>query len=287
MPKTLGAMKIVVVGGGVMGSGIAYVCGVRGFSVVVVEQNEEMLSRSFERIRKHVEAGISKRKLTPEEGERVMRNISGSTSIRDSCRDCDVVIEAVYEDLDLKKKVFRVLGECVPEGCVMVSNTSSLSISELCEASGRPEMVLGMHFFNPVPAMKLVEIVRGRKTSERAIAVAVGLARELGKEPVLVNDAPGFVVNRILFPLIIEAIKICEEGVATIEEIDKAMVLGANLPMGPLRLADVIGLDVCLSVLENLEKSLGDKYRPPELLRRKVSRGELGVKTGTGFYRYR
>jgi len=278
---------ISVIGCGAMGSGIAYVSASRGYSVRIVEQNDDLLQKGLKRVKEHVITGVDKGKLTPKQAEETMNRIKGTTRLSEAVERVDLAIEAVFEDMNVKKKLFAELDENCPAHAVLASNTSSLSISEMASATKRPDRVVGVHFFNPVPAMRLVEIVMGTATSEETRRCAEAFAKSLGKETVTVKDSPGFIVNRILGPMMNEVTYLLYEGKATAEDIDKAMMLGMNLPMGPLRLADYVGLDVALATVETLHKSFGEKYKPCPLLVEMVKSGNLGMKTGKGFYEYR
>ena len=278
---------VAVIGCGAMGSGIAYVSALTGYRVNILEQNEDLLQKGLKRVKEHVITGVNKGKLTPKQAEETMKKIKGLTRLNEAVEQVDLAMEAVFEDMDVKKKLFAELDETCPAHAVLASNTSSLSISEMASATKRRDKVVGMHFFNPVPAMKLVEIVMGTNTSEETRSLAEAFAKSLGKETVTVKDSPGFIVNRVLGPMLNEVTYLLYDGKATAEDIDKAMMLGMNLPMGPLRLADYVGLDIALATVETLHKSLGEKYKPCPLLVEMVKSGNLGMKTGKGFYEYR
>jgi 3-hydroxybutyryl-CoA dehydrogenase len=275
-----------VLGAGTMGNGIAHVMARAGLEVRLCEVEQRFLDRGMETIRKNLDREAAKGKLTAEEAGATLGRIQGTLN-RLNLAECDFVIEAATEKFEVKREIFRELHGIVPEGVILASNTSSISITRLAAETGRPEQVVGMHFFNPVPVMKLVEVIRGLATSDEAFATVRDLAVRLGKTPVEVNDAPGFVSNRVLMPLINEAIFAVMEGVATAEAVDEVFKLGMAHPMGPLTLADFIGLDVCLDIMRVLHEGLGDpKYRPCPLLIRMVDAGWLGRKSGRGFYQY-
>ncbi len=270
-----------VVGAGAMGRGIAHVFALQGYRVHLVDSSPAALRQALVSIRRNLD------RRDAAHTEDVLGRIACVSGAPDAVAQADLVIEAVPEELALKQRVFAELDACAPGDAILASNTSSISIASLASATARPERVVGMHFFNPVPVMKLVEIVRSPATSEAVFERALQLARDLGKEPVAVRDAPGFVSNRVLMPMINEACRCVQEGVAPPESVDKVMTLGMRHPMGPLALADFIGLDVCLSIMEVLHKGLADeRYRPCALLREMVAAGRLGRKSGRGFYEY-
>ncbi|EFI41764.1 MULTISPECIES: 3-hydroxybutyryl-CoA dehydrogenase [Peptoniphilus] len=278
-------MKIAVIGSGIMGSGIAQVLAVK-HEVVVRDIAPEALERAKERIKSGYEKNVAKGRMTEEEMTQALKNLSTSNDISD-IKDADLVIEAATENPTIKKAIFKELDEVCKESTILASNTSSLSITDIGASTKRPEKVIGMHFFNPVPAMKLVEVISGHITDENVKNTIIELSKEIGKTPVEVAEAPGFVVNRILIPMINEAVGIYAEGIATVEDIDSAMKLGANQPMGPLELGDLVGLDVVLAIMDVLYEEFKDpKYRAHTLLRKMVRAGLLGRKSGKGFYNY-
>jgi 3-hydroxybutyryl-CoA dehydrogenase len=278
--------KVMVIGAGQMGSGIAQVCAQAGYEVVLNDLKDEFVDRGLHVIRKNLSRQVEKERMTVEEMNTVLDRLTASTELADA-KDVDLVIEAAIENMEIKAKLFAQLDEIAPREAILASNTSSLPITEIAAATKRPEKVIGMHFMNPVPVMKLVEIIRGLATSDEVYQAIEDMTKTLKKVPVEVNDFPGFVSNRILMPMINEAIYTLYEGVATKEAIDDVMKLGMNHPMGPLTLADFIGLDTCLYIMETLHEGFGDtKYRPCPLLRKYVKAGWLGKKTGRGFYQY-
>ncbi len=281
-------MKVVcVIGSGTMGNGIAHVFAMNGFQVNLIDISQEALDRGLTTITKNLDRMIAKEKITDNDKQSTLNNIKSFTSLENGVANADLVVEAATENIDLKLKIFKDLDTHSPEKCILASNTSSISITKIASVTNRPDKVIGMHFMNPVPIMKLVEVIRGYKTSDAVTETIMKLSGELSKIPVEVNDYPGFVANRILMPMINEAIYSLFENVAGVSEIDTVMKLGMAHPMGPLQLADFIGLDVCLSILRVLQDGLGsDKYAPCPLLVNMVTAGDLGRKSGKGFYDY-
>lgn len=279
--------NIAVIGAGTMGNGIAHVFAQTGFTVHLADINPIQLEKAIEQISKNLDRQISKQLLTPKEKDEALGRITKFTTISEAVANAQLVVEAATEHRDLKLKIFSDIDKHAPEGCILASNTSSISITGIAAATRRPSHVIGMHFMNPVPIMKLVEIINGYATDQQVTNTVVGLAKKLGKIPCVVNDYPGFIANRILMPMINEAVYSLYEGVAGVEEIDTIMKLGMAHPMGPLQLADFIGLDVCVAILKVLHDGLGkNHYVPCPLLMNMVTAGNLGVKTGSGFYTY-
>jgi len=286
MVRTLDSIESIgVVGAGTMGSGIAQVAARAGYDVVMRDIEAEFVENGFDTIEDSLDRFVSKEKLTEGEADATLDRIEGTTDLA-ALADCDVVIEAAVEDMEIKQDIFADLDEEVPDDVVLATNTSTLSITTIASATDREDRIVGLHFMNPVPVMKGVEVVVGEKTDDEVVAFAHALAEDLGKETWESDDKPGFVTNRILMPWINEGIRAYDEGVASKEDIDTGMKLGTNVPMGPLELADHIGLDICLDASETLHEELGDRYKPAYLLKRKVDAGDLGKKTGTGFYEY-
>jgi 3-hydroxybutyryl-CoA dehydrogenase len=284
--RTLEDVQTVgIVGAGTMGNGIAQVAATAGYDVVMRDIESEFVERGFDSIDSSLSRLVEKERLTQAEADAARDRITGTTAF-DDLAAADLVVEAAVENMDVKKDIFADLADLVDEDVVLATNTSTLSITSIAAATERPEHVVGLHFMNPVPVMKGVEVVRGELTSEAAVDLAHGFAESLEKETWESDDKPGFVTNRILMPWLNEGIRAFDEGVASKEDIDRGMTLGTNVPMGPLTLADHIGLDVCLHASETLYDELGDRYKPAYLLKRKVEAGELGKKTGSGFYDY-
>lgn len=279
--------NVVVIGAGTMGNGIVHISAQFGYSVTMVDVNQSALDRGLATITKNLERQVQKGTLTEEQKNATLSSITLSTDLESSAKNADLVIEAASENFEIKKSIFQTLDSvCKPE-CILASNTSSISITQIAAVTKRQANVIGMHFFNPVPIMKLCELVRGQATSDETYLAVREMAEKLAKVPVEVQDYPGFISNRILMPMINEAIYCVMENVASVEDIDTVMKLGMAHPMGPLTLADFIGLDVCLAIMEVLHQGLGDsKYRPCPLLRRMVAAGQLGRKSGKGFYSY-
>jgi 3-hydroxybutyryl-CoA dehydrogenase len=279
--------NIVVIGSGTMGNGIAHVFAQYGFNVALVDISADALNRAIQTIAKNLDRQVSKGILDEAGKNKTLSNISTFTELSEGCKDADLVVEAASENLDIKLSIFRELDAICPDKTILSTNTSSISITKIAAGTKRADKVIGMHFMNPVPVMKLVEVIRGYNTSNEVTDLIMSLSKTLGKVPVEVNDYPGFVANRILMPMINEAIFTLFEGVAGVVEIDTVMKLGMAHPMGPLQLADFIGLDVCLSILRVLHEGLGQsKYAPCPLLVNMVEAGHKGIKTGSGFYSY-
>ncbi len=282
-----GGGNISVIGAGQMGNGIAHVFAQAGFSVILIDVNATQLEKAIATIGKNFDRQITKGTITEDAKIAALNNITTHTDIALGVANAQLVVEAATENIDLKLKIFKAIDEAAPQGCILASNTSSISITKIAAATNRPQSVIGMHFMNPVPVMKLVEIINGYATNKEVTNTIVELSKTLGKVPCVVNDYPGFVANRILMPMINEAITTLFEGVAGVAEIDTVMKLGMAHPMGPLQLADFIGLDTCLSILNVLHDGFGNpKYAPCPLLVNMVMAGKLGVKTGEGFYTY-
>ena len=279
--------KVSVIGAGTMGNGIAHVFAQTGFNVTLIDLHAPQLEKAIATISKNLDRQVAKGVLTEDQKTATLKNITTHTSIAEGVEKADLVVEAATENVQLKLEIFKQIDAAAPQGCILASNTSSISITKIASATKRPELVIGMHFMNPVPVMKLVEIINGYATSKEVNVIITALSKQLGKIPCTVNDYPGFIANRILMPMINEAIYSLYEGVAGVEEIDTVMKLGMAHPMGPLQLADFIGLDVCLSILKVLHDGFGNpKYAPCPLLTNMVMAGKLGAKSGEGFYAY-
>ncbi len=275
-----------VIGCGLMGSGIAQVCAQAGYKTIVREVNDDLLKKGLDKIEGFLSKSVEKGKLTAEQKQTIMSNLVGTTSLS-ALKDADLIIEAAIENIDLKKELFGELDKLCPSHTIFASNTSSLTITEMAAATKRPDRFVGLHFFNPVPLMKLVEVVRTIATSQQSFDAAFAFAKTLGKEPIACKDNSGFVVNLLLVPYLIDAIRALENGVASVEDIDKGMVLGCGYPMGPLTLLDFVGLDTTLYIANIMFEEYRDsKYAPPPLLRKMVLAGYLGKKSGKGFYDY-
>lgn len=279
-------MKIAIIGNGTMGQGLVQSIAQHGFQVVMKGRSKESLDKAMGRLNASFDKLVAKGKMDRSAADGYLANIKASQDFADVA-DADLIIEALAEDMEIKKEQLRKLDGIAKPDAILATNTSSLSITELAGVTKRPDNVIGLHFFNPVPVMKLVEVISGRRTAQEVQDKAIAFCKDLGKTPVTVDEAPGFVVNRLLIPMINEAIGVYAEGIASVEEIDTAMKLGSNHPMGPLELGDFIGLDVCLAIMEVLYTEFSDsKYRPHPLLRKMVRAGQLGRKTGQGFYDY-
>lgn len=280
--------NICVIGAGTMGNGIAHVFAQQGYQVQLHDVAQEMLTRAMATIQKNMDRQIKKERITEEDKQKALERITTSLDLKESLAKAELVVEAASENFNIKRAIFQQLDQCSPPNCILASNTSSISITRLATETQRPGKVIGMHFMNPVPVMKLVEIIRGYATEEEVVKTIMDVSESLQKIPLIVNDYPGFISNRILMPMINEAIYSLYEGVAGVREIDQIMQLGMAHPMGPLRLADFIGLDVCLSILRVLQEGFGlPKYAPCPLLVNMVTAGKMGVKSGIGFYDYR
>lgn len=279
--------NISVIGAGTMGNGIAHLFAQNNFKVNLIDLSSDQLNKALQTITKNLDRQVAKGTVTDEQKQQALSNITTFTEITEGVRNAELVVEAATENIELKLKIFRQLDEAAPPHCILASNTSSISITKIAAATKRPELVIGMHFMNPVPVMKLVEIINGYGTKQEVTNTIVALSKKLGKVPCVVNDYPGFIANKILMPMINEAVYSLYEGIAGVEEIDTIMKLGMAHPMGPLQLADFIGLDVCLSILNVLHDGFGNsKYAPCPLLVNMVTAGKLGVKTNEGFYTY-
>ncbi|MEO6404898.1 MAG: 3-hydroxyacyl-CoA dehydrogenase NAD-binding domain-containing protein [Ferruginibacter sp.] len=279
--------KVSVIGAGTMGNGIAHVFAQAGFQVNIIDVNPSQLQRALDTIQKNLERQLAKGTITADQKQDTFKNIKAVSNLSDGVQNADLVVEAATENAELKQEIFRQLDASAPAGCILATNTSSISITKIAAITKRPELVIGMHFMNPVPVMKLVEIINGYATKNEVTDTIIALSKQLGKIPCAVNDYPGFIANRILMPMINEAVSSLYEGIASVEGIDTVMKLGMAHPMGPLQLADFIGLDVCLNILRVLQDGFGNaKYAPCPLLVNMVMAGKLGVKSGEGFYTY-
>ena len=279
--------NITVIGAGTMGNGIAHAFAQKDFNVNLVDISADALNKALATIEKNLDRMVSKEKITAQEKANTLNNIKVYTDIAQGVKGVDLVVEAATENVNLKLKIFKQLDEICDSNTLLATNTSSISITQIATVTNRPSQVIGMHFMNPVPIMKLVEVIRGKETSDKVTSTIMEMSKNLGKVPVEVNDAPGFVANRILMPMINEAIYTLHENISSVEGIDTVMILGMSHPMGPLHLADFIGLDVCLSILEVMNEGFGGKkYTPCPLLVNMVNSGKLGIKSGEGFYNY-
>ncbi len=279
-----GPERVVVIGAGTMGHGIAQSAAMAGAATVLVDRTDELVDAGLRRIRDNLDGGVERGKVEPEARSATLDRLTGSTALEAAARDAELAVEAVPERLDLKRDVFRALTEACPASAILASNTSSLTLTAIQDGFQHADRILGLHFFNPVHIMKLVEVVRGDHTSEAAVERAVAWVRWMRKEPIIVRDAPGFASSRLGVALGLEAMRMLEDRVASAADIDTAMTLGYRHPMGPLRLTDLVGLDVRLHIAEHLHETLGERFRPPQILRDKVEAGELGQKSGRGFF---